>query len=88
MRRNLQYPSNRSPIARDLHELSNGWVRIIWHIALQLVYNVWALGLAPDQVCGFSLLDAHIKICVGRPNRGIPFITARGSRRVCSRRLL
>ena len=74
MRSNLQYPSNRSPIARDLHELQDGWVRTIWHSFLRLVY--------------FPLRDAHTKICAGRPNREIPFISARGSRRVSSRKLL
>ena len=44
MRSNLQYPSNRSPIARDLHELQNGWVRTIWHSSLRLVYNVQVSG--------------------------------------------
>ena len=88
MRSNLQYPSDRSPITRELHELPNGWVRTIWHIALHLVYNFWASGPAPDQVCGFSLSDAHTNIGAGRPNRGIPFITARGTRRVGSRKLL
>ena len=29
---------------------------------LRLVYNVWVSGHAPDQVCGFSLRDAHPKL--------------------------
>ena len=44
MRSNLRSASSRSPIARDLHELQNGWVRTIWHSSLRLVYNVWVPG--------------------------------------------
>ena len=36
MRSSLRYASNRSPIARNLYELPNGWVRTIWHISCAL----------------------------------------------------
>ena len=31
-RSNLQYAPKPSPIARDLYELPNGWVRTLWNV--------------------------------------------------------